>query len=126
MEISHLDHLVLTVADINTTLAFYNQVLGMDIHQYGEGRFALQFGNQKINLHQYGKEFLPKAKFPIPGSADLCFITKTPLHRVIQELQEHAIDVFEGPVERTGASGTMLSVYFRDPDQNLIEISNYI
>ncbi|KGO84690.1 glyoxalase [Flavobacterium rivuli WB 3.3-2 = DSM 21788] len=126
MEITHLDHLVLTVTDINTTLAFYNQVLGMDIHQYGEGRFALQFGNQKINLHQYGKEFLPKAKFPIPGSADLCFITKTPLHRVIQELQEHAIDVFEGPVERMGASGTMLSVYFRDPDQNLIEISNYI
>ena len=126
MEISHLDHLVLTVADINTTLAFYNQVLGMDIQQYGEGRFALQFGHQKINLHQYSKEFQPKAKFPIPGSADLCFITKTPLHRVIQELQEHAIDVFEGPVERTGASGTMLSVYFRDPDQNLIEISNYI
>ena len=126
MEISHLDHLVLTVADISTTLAFYNQVLGMGIQQYGEGRFALQFGNQKINLHQYGKELEPKAKFSIPGSADLCFVTKTPLHRVIQELQENAIDVFEGPVERTGTSGTILSVYFRDPDQNLIEVSNYI
>ena len=126
MEITHLDHLVLTVADISTTLAFYNQVLGMDILQSEDNRFALQFGHQKINLHQYGKEFEPKAKFPIPGSADMCFITKTPLHRVIQELQEHAIDVFEGSVERTGASGAMLSVYFRDPDQNLIEISNYI
>jgi len=126
MEISHLDHLVLTVADINTTLAFYNQILGFDIQHFGEGRFALQFGHQKINLHQYGKEFEPKAKFSIPGSADLCFVTKTPLHRVIQELQEHSIDVFEGPVERTGASGTILSVYFRDPDHNLIEISNYI
>jgi len=126
LEITHLDHLVLTVADISTTLAFYNQVLGMDILQSEDNRFALQFGHQKINLHQYGKEFEPKAKFPIPGSADMCFITKTPLHRVIQELQEHAIDVFEGSVERTGASGAMLSVYFRDPDQNLIEISNYI
>ena len=91
MEISHLDHLVLTVADISTTLAFYNQVLGMGIQQYGEGKFALQLGNQKINLHQYGKELEPKAKFSIPGSADLCFVTKTPLHRVIQELQEKLI-----------------------------------
>ena len=126
MEISHLDHLVLTVADIAATCAFYDQVLGMDINQTEEGRFSLHFGHQKINLHQQGKEFEPKANLPTPGSADLCFITKTPLHRVIQDLQDHAINVFEGPVERTGASGTILSVYFRDPDQNLIEVSNYI
>ena len=98
----------------------------MDILQHEDNRFALQFGHQKINLHQYGAEFRPKAKFPIPGSSDLCFITKTPLHRVIQELQKHGVDVFEGPVERQGVSGTILSVYFRDPDQNLLEVSNYI
>jgi catechol 2,3-dioxygenase-like lactoylglutathione lyase family enzyme len=126
MEIDRLDHIVLTVADISTTLAFYNQVLGMDIHQSEDGRFSLHFNNQKINLHQFGKEFSPNAKYPIPGAADFCFVTKTPLHRVIQELQEHTIDVFEGPVERIGASGPMLSAYFRDPDENLIEISNYL
>lgn len=126
MEITHLDHFVLTVSDISTTLAFYNQVLGMDILQSEDHRFALQFGHQKINLHQYGKEFEPKANYAIPGSADLCFVTKTPLHRVIQELQENGINVFEGPIERAGAFGTILSVYFRDPDQNLLEVSNYV
>ena len=98
----------------------------MDIQQYGEGRFALQLGNQKINLHQKGNEFEPKAYHPTPGSADLCFITTTPLNIVIRELQDKNIPIPQGPLERTGAVGKLLSVYFRDPDDNLIEVSNYI
>jgi len=126
MEITHLDHLVLTVTSIAVTTAFYNAILGMEVHEFDNGRYALHFGHQKINLHQAGNEPEPKAHYPAPGSADLCFITKTPLHRVIQELQENEVDVFLGPVERTGAGGKILSVYFRDPDLNLIEVSNYL
>lgn len=124
IKIDHLDHLVLTVKDISVTCDFYSRVLGMDIVSFGDRRKALAFGNQKINLHEQGKEFEPKAANPVPGSADLCLITKTPLNEVIAHLQLERVDILEGPVGRTGASGPILSVYIRDPDKNLIEISN--
>ncbi|EGC32389.1 hypothetical protein DICPUDRAFT_155636 [Dictyostelium purpureum] len=126
MKIKNLDHLVLTVANIENTCKFYNSVLGMKIITFKETRKALEFGNQKINLHLKGKEFEPKSKFPTAGSADLCFISETPLLEVIKELKEKNIEIEEGPVERTGAVGKINSVYIRDPDFNLIEISNYI
>ena len=126
MDITHLDHLVLTVTSIEVTIAFYKEALGIDVQEFSEGRYALYFGHQKINLQQAGNEFEPKAHYPSPGSADLCFVTKTPLHRVIQELQDSNVEVFLGPVERTGATGRILSVYIRDPDLNLIEICNYV
>ncbi|GGI54689.1 VOC family protein [Oxalicibacterium solurbis] len=124
MKVDHLDHLVLTVADIEATAAFYQRVLSMEIVTFGEGRKALAFGFQKINLHQHGKEFEPKAERPTPGSADLCFITSTPLDDVQTHLAACGVAVTEGPVKRTGATGAILSVYFRDPDLNLIEVSN--
>ena len=126
MEISHLDHLVLTVADIDRTCIFYHHVLNFEIITFGNNRKALKFGQQKINLHQAGKEFEPKAKHPTPGSADLCFITATPLNEVITHLAHQQVEIQEGPVRRTGAVGNIMSVYIRDPDENLIEISNYI
>ncbi len=122
--IDRLDHLVLTVADIDATCAFYARVLGMTIETFGEGRKALKFGNQKINLHQAGREFEPKARQPMPGSADLCFIASTPLEQVVAHLQAEGVVIEEGPVKRTGATGPIRSVYFRDPDGNLIEVSN--
>ncbi|ELE2163987.1 VOC family protein [Vibrio fluvialis] len=125
MQISHLDHWVLTVADIEATVAFYSEILGMTPVTFGEGRRALSLGNQKINLHLLGAEFEPKARTVQTGSADLCFITHTPLDMVIVTLQEHAIEIEEGPVTRTGAIGPIRSVYVRDPDGNLIELSNY-
>ncbi|MBY8048941.1 VOC family protein [Vibrio fluvialis] len=125
MQISHLDHWVLTVADIDATVAFYSEILGMTPVTFGEGRRALSFGNQKINLHLLGAEFEPKARTVQTGSADLCFITHTPLDMVIVTLQEHGIEIEEGPVTRTGAIGPIRSVYVRDPDVNLIELSNY-
>lgn len=124
MNISHLDHLVLTVADIEKTVDFFTRVLGMQAVTFGEGRKALAFGNQKINLHQAGREFEPKAERPTPGSADLCFIVATALDDVIAHLNEHGVAIIEGPVQRTGATGPIRSVYLRDPDQNLIELSN--
>jgi len=124
MKISHLDHLVLTVADIETTCKFYQSALNFEVIHFGENRKALQFGTQKINLHLAGKEFEPKAFRPTAGSADLCFIAETPLNEVIAHLQAQQIEIIEGPVQRTGAMGKILSIYFRDPDQNLIEISN--
>lgn len=124
MKISHLDHLVLTVADIETTCKFYQSALNFEVIHFGENRKALQFGTQKINLHQAGKAFEPKAFRPTTGSADLCFIAETPLNEVIAHLQAQHIEIIEGPVQRTGAMGKILSIYFRDPDQNLIEISN--
>ncbi|HYZ57377.1 MAG TPA: VOC family protein [Streptosporangiaceae bacterium] len=126
MRIDRLDHLVLTVADIDATVDFYTRILGMKVMTFGTGRTALAFGHSKINLHQAGHEFQPKAYRPTPGSADLCLITTDPLERVIEELAAHDIPIEEGPVERTGATGTILSVYFRDPDRNLIEVSNYV
>jgi catechol 2,3-dioxygenase-like lactoylglutathione lyase family enzyme len=124
--IDHLDHLVLTVADLDRTIAFYRDVLGMRGETFGAGREALVFGRQKINLHQAGHEFEPKALRPTPGSADLCLIAATPLAQVIDHLHAHGVAIEEGPVQRTGATGAILSVYVRDPDQNLIEISNPI
>jgi catechol 2,3-dioxygenase-like lactoylglutathione lyase family enzyme len=123
--IDHLDHLVLTVADLDRTIAFYRDVL-MRVETFGAGRKALVFGQQKINLHQAGHEVEPKALRPTPGSADLCFIAATPLAQVIDHLHAHGVAIEEGPVQRTGATGAILSVYMRDPDQNLIEISNPI
>ncbi len=123
--IEAIDHIVLTVKDINATCAFYAQVLGMRVTTFGGGRKALSFGAQKINLHQYGQEFEPKAKKPTPGSADLCFITAVPVSEVIQHLGVNGVELLEGPVQRTGAMGAITSVYFRDPDGNLIEVSNY-
>ncbi len=126
MKIARLDHLVLTVANIEVTIAFYCQVLGMDEITFGEGRKALAFGQQKINLHEKGREFLPNARVAMPGSADLCFISSTPLEEVVATLGRLRVSICEGPVTRTGALGPIASIYIRDPDQNLIEISNYL
>jgi catechol 2,3-dioxygenase-like lactoylglutathione lyase family enzyme len=125
MRIDRLDHLVLTVADIDATTDFYTRVLGMKAVTFGAGRTALAFGQSKINLHQAGHEFEPKAHRPTPGSADLCLITTDSLDRVVEELVRHDVPIEEGPVERTGATGPILSVYVRDPDRNLIEVSTY-
>lgn len=125
MQIDRIDHVVLTVADIAATVDFYRDVLGMQPVTFGAGRHALTFGRQKLNLHQAGHEFEPKARQPTPGSADLCLITATPLPEVIAHLRDHGVDIEEGPVTRTGATGHLTSVYVRDPDGNLIEISNY-
>ena len=126
MKISRLDHLVLTVADIETTCQFYQSALNFEVITFGENRKALRFGTQKINLHQVGKEFEPKALHPTAGSADLCFIAETPIDEVMAHLHVQNISIVEGPLERTGATGKILSIYLRDPDQNLIEISNYL
>jgi catechol 2,3-dioxygenase-like lactoylglutathione lyase family enzyme len=126
MQVSRIDHIVLTVADIAATCEFYSRALNMQVLTFGAGRIALSFGQQKINLHQSGKEFEPKAMRPTPGSADFCMITETPISQVMLHLQACGVDLLEGPVRRTGATGPLLSVYFRDPDSNLIEVSNYI
>jgi catechol 2,3-dioxygenase-like lactoylglutathione lyase family enzyme len=122
--VDHLDHLVLTVANIERTCAFYSDVLGMTIETFDEGRKALRFGAQKINLHLAGHEFEPKALRPTPGSGDLCFIATTPLSAVEEHLADCGVAIELGPVKRTGAIGPMLSLYIRDPDDNLIEIAN--
>lgn len=126
MKMDRLDHLVLTVADIETTCEFYQEVMGMQVITFGENRKALAFGQQKINLHQVGLEFEPKALRPTSGSADLCFITLIPLTEVIEHLRRCNVEIIEGPVQRSGALDLIVSVYFRDPDQNLIEVSNYL
>jgi catechol 2,3-dioxygenase-like lactoylglutathione lyase family enzyme len=125
MEIDRLDHLVLTVRDIESTVDFYEQVLGMSEIRFGEGRRALAFGHQKINLHPAHAPLAPHASQPTPGSADLCLITRTPLAGVLEHLERCGVSVEQGPVPRTGALGPIESVYFRDPDGNLIEVSNY-
>ena len=125
MRIDRIDHLVLTVADVERTTAFYAGALGMEAVTFGEGRHALAFGRAKINLHLAGHEFEPRATRPTPGSADVCLITENELADVIAELDRHGVEIVEGPVERVGATGTMDSVYVRDPDLNLIEISSY-
>ncbi len=126
MKIHRIDHLVLTVKDIERTCAFYESVLGFEVVTFGQGRKALQFGRQKLNLHQQGKEFEPKAAVPTPGAIDLCFITDTPIDKVRHELEEKHVSIEQGPVERTGAVGRLLSIYLSDPDGNLIEIANYM
>ncbi|MCP4387335.1 MAG: VOC family protein [Gammaproteobacteria bacterium] len=120
-----IDHLVLTVADIDRTVEFYQRVMGMNMVAFGEGRVALCFGQQKINLHQSGREFEPKAAKVQPGSADLCFIIDDAIEHAIEQLQAQSVEIIDGPVKRTGASGEIVSAYFRDPDGNLIEVSNY-
>lgn len=129
MKITHLDHLVLTVTNLETTADFYHRTLGMEKHTFAEGRVALTFGDkgreQKINLHQAGQEFEPKAQQPTPGAADLCFITETPLAEAMQHIRDCGVEIIAGPVARTGAMGPIASFYFRDPDGNLLEISSY-
>ena len=124
MQLDSLDHLVLTVRDIDATLSFYQRVLGMQPVTFAGGRKALSFGQQKINLHPQGGEFQPHARSPLPGSADLCFLTHTPLSEVIAHLTACQVPIEEGPVTRTGATGPILSIYVRDPDGNLLEIAN--
>lgn len=126
MFIDHIDHIVMTCHDIESTKNFYKNILNMKVEVFGDNRFALRFGNQKINLHQYGKEFEPKAHLPVPGSLDLCFITKQPLDKFIEHLNAVHCPIVEGPVKRTGATGKIRSVYVRDPDLNLIEVSEYL
>ncbi|MBI4573932.1 MAG: VOC family protein [candidate division NC10 bacterium] len=125
MNIERLDHLVLTVQSIPAACDFYSRVLGMEVVTFGQGRKALQFGRQKINLHERGREFDPKARHPTPGSGDLCFLTRIPLRQVIAHIRSCKVEILEGPVRRTGAVGPIESVYVRDPDENLIEVSNY-
>lgn len=122
--LSSLDHLVLTVRDLDATVRFYVECLGMRLETFGAGRRALHFGAHKINLHVAGHEFEPKAERPTPGSADLCFLTDTPVSDVATHLQGLGCMLLEGPVERTGATGRLVSIYLRDPDGNLIEIAN--
>lgn len=124
--LERIDHLVLTVADIPRTVDFYQRVLGMRHQVFGEGRSALAFGQQKLNLHQAGREFEPKAAHPLPGAIDLCLVTPWPLERLLAHLAAEGVAVEEGPVRRTGALGPIESVYVRDPDDNLIEIGRYL
>ena len=124
--IERLDHLVLTVKSLETTCDFYRKALGMRVVTFDDDRKALAFGQQKINLHLLGREFEPKADKPTAGSADLCFITNMPLRDAVEHLHSCGIKIVEGPVKKTGAIGTIESVYFRDPDLNLIELSVYL
>jgi catechol 2,3-dioxygenase-like lactoylglutathione lyase family enzyme len=126
MKIDRIDHIVITAFDLERTLDFYSRVMGMEPVTFAGGRRALAFGRQKINLHQAGREFEPKALKPTPGSMDLCFVTETPLADVMAHLKSQGVAIAEGPVPKTGALGPMSSVYFRDPDGNLVEVSNYL
>lgn len=124
--IDHLDHLVLTAVDAQATVDFYTRVMGMQLETFGAGRMAFRYGNQKINLHIRGQEFEPKAHVPVPGALDLCFIASIPLEQVVVRLNEAQWPIIEGPILRTGATGPIRSVYVRDPDLNLIEISELV
>ena len=124
--IDHLDHLVLTAVDAQATVDFYTRVMGMQLETFGTGRMAFRYGNQKINLHIRGQEFEPKAHVPVPGALDLCFIASIPLEQVVVRLNEAQWPIIEGPILRTGATGPIRSVYVRDPDLNLIEISELV
>jgi catechol 2,3-dioxygenase-like lactoylglutathione lyase family enzyme len=121
--IDHLDHLVLTTADEPACIEFYVGLLGMKLEEFGRGRKAFKFGQQKVNLHVKGSEFEPKAHLPVPGALDLCFIASEPLDTVIEKLKGRGAEIIEGPVRRTGANFPIRSIYLRDPDLNLIEIS---
>ena len=123
--IDRLDHFVLTVANIDVTCAFYKRVLGMKPVNFGPGRVALNFGRQKINLHPAGNEYEPKAKDPTPGSGDICLISETTINDMIAHLESEEVEIIEGPGSKTGALGPITSIYFRDPDGNLVEVSNY-
>ena len=121
-----MDHVVLTVSDVDRTLAFYQRVLGMTAVSFGEGRRGLAFGDQKLNLHQAGREFEPKALQPTPGAIDLCFTTDVPLDDVAAHLRSQSVVIEHGPVDKVGARSALRSLYFRDPDGNLIEVSNEV
>ncbi|MHB9073941.1 MAG: VOC family protein [Desulfobaccales bacterium] len=122
MKVDRLDHLVLTVKDIDATCRFYAKVLGMEVVTFGDHRKALAFGSQRINLHQAGQELEPKAHRPTPGSADLCFLVEISLENLLAHVQRCGVEIILGPARRTGAAGELESVYFRDPDLNLIEV----
>lgn len=124
MKVDRIDHVVLTVSDVDRTIAFFQRVLGMTAVTFGEGRRALAFGDQKLNLHQAGREFEPKAARPSPGAVDICFTTSVPLDQVAAHLRACDVPIELGPVDKTGARGSLRSLYFRDPDGNLIEVSN--
>jgi catechol 2,3-dioxygenase-like lactoylglutathione lyase family enzyme len=124
MKVDSLDHLVLTVRSIPRTVSFYQRVLGMEPRTFGEGRVALHFGGQKLNLHEAGHVIDPHVRHATPGSADLCFLTRVPLEDVVQHLTACGVHVIEGPGTRAGALGPLQSVYFYDPDENLIEVAN--
>ena len=126
MKLEKLDHLVVPVSDIDRIADFYTKYLGMDKCIFGNGRVALHFGDQKINLHPAGWDYEPKAAVSIAGSADLCFTTQEPVEAILQNLKESGIDIIKGPIRRAGAVGYLRSIYFRDPDGNLIELSNRI
>ncbi len=124
--IDHLDHFILTTAQPEVTIRFYTEVLGMTLETFGAGRRALKFGQQKINIHVKGKEYEPKAHAPGVGTLDFCFIASVPLAQVIANLEKHQVTIIEGPCIKTGAMGQIRSVYFRDPDLNLVEVSEYV
>lgn len=126
ISINRIDHIVFTVKNIEATVAFYTHNLGMKEETFGNGRKALVFGNQKWNLHQKGSEFEPKAQTPTPGAIDICLIAENSLNEVTAWLKQCGVVIEEGPIERTGATGKIISIYFRDPDSNLIEVSNYL
>ena len=126
INLSHLDHLVLTVADLERTCSFYERVMGMKRAMFGEGRMALHFGNQKINLHQHDIVVDPNVRHATPGSADLCFIATAPIAEIADHLTAEGVTIIEGPGERAGARSRLMSVYFYDPDENLIEVANEI
>lgn len=126
MEVTKIDHIVLTVQDIEETKAFYQKVLGMEPMVFGNGRVALKFGSQKLNLHESGNEFEPKATHAVPGSADLCFVTPAALSDVMDHVERCGVEIIQGPVSRTGACRALLSFYFRDPSGNLIEVANEV
>jgi catechol 2,3-dioxygenase-like lactoylglutathione lyase family enzyme len=126
--IDHIDHIVLTTRDLQACVRFYSEVLGMKLEKFKtptEERLALKFGAQKINLHEWGREFTPRAHVAVPGSLDLCFIAAVPLEQVMEKLKQQGVKIIEGPVAKTGATGKLRSVYVRDPDLNLVEISVY-
>jgi catechol 2,3-dioxygenase-like lactoylglutathione lyase family enzyme len=124
MELLHIDHLVMTVRDIELSCAFYRRVLAMEVVEFAGGRKALSFGSQKINLHEQAREFEPRANASAPGSLDLCLLTKDSMEAVCRHLQEQNVEIIKGPIQRTGATGFIMSVYFRDPDGNLLELAH--
>ncbi|MDO0577887.1 VOC family protein, partial [Escherichia coli] len=123
--IDHIDHIVLTTRDIKACTDFYTRILGMKLMQFGDNRIAFTFGQQKINIHEYGKEIEPKAHIPMPGSLDICLISSYSVDKIKAHLEQCGVVIIEGPVTRTGACGPITSFYLRDPDLNLIEISQY-
>ncbi|MEQ8709211.1 MAG: VOC family protein [Rhodospirillales bacterium] len=125
MDIDRIDHFVITARDVTATAAFYERVLGMKVVTFGAGRTALTFGRQKINLHQAGAEPEPRAARPTPGGSDFCLITTTAIPEVVKHLETCGVEIELAPSSRTGATGPITSVYFRDPDDNLVEVSTY-